>query len=662
MTERISAPGTYSGYSPHEFPEYSRATVHVPGAGGVLLAADIFRPGSDGTPTAEALPVVVMHYRPRPGGSPGAADAELQRRGCRLLLSHGYVIVWLQQRGRGASFGTQRGFVTPLNGEDVKQAMGWIERQPWCDGNIVMMGGSHGGLIQWVTATRRPKGLRAITPTVTTSDFYSVLYPNGVSALGGPGQPGAAPREGMRVEPTIIDAPVDDDPAPDYPLWQAAQREHAGMLDLPDEWLPHMWRDSMNPVLGYPPGLVDPPVNQAESIRAADLAIYQFAGWHDLSPAMQMADFRRYGGRILVGPWTHQIGAEPQPVEHLRFFDWLLKGIPNGVGDEPPVYYSRLDADGVVDWHFAAVWPLSSASMHSLFLADGPSGSVASVNDGILASDLPEAGGRSSYRTAFDIAAFDGRFLRLDRFWKGDMTRGVDERGLTFTAPPLVDDVEVTGHPAIELWVDTTATDGDLIAWLEDVDGDGKSRFVTDGQMRLSHRREMDCVPLTEMGLTYHPSAEADCSPVAPGEVVRVRFDLSPISYIFRSGHRIRLTLTAGESATYQQPPGVDPADPPVLSVHHGVGRPSRLDLPMANSARNGVDGMLKVDDPSFSYEGEATLYHGPDKLHFKCGDRWLVVGKDNETFVYAGAPLSIDVRRTSFTVIGTTLRFDGGA
>ena len=49
-------------------------------------------------------------------------------------------------------------------------------------------------------------------------------------------------------------------------------------------------------------------------------------------------------------------------------------------------------------------------------------------------------------------------------------------KGLAYTTAPLTSDLELTGHPVVHLWISSTATDGDFIVDLEDIDPQDKPR------------------------------------------------------------------------------------------------------------------------------------------------------------------------------------------
>jgi putative CocE/NonD family hydrolase len=553
------------------YPAVIKSSQYVSVGDGTRLALDIYRPAQSGTAVETPLPVVLLH-------SLGARSEArtLAAYGSDNLVRHGYVFAWLQPRGIGASFGRSGGFLTAQNGRDVRDVIAWLTSQPWSTGRIGMMGLSNLGFIQWLTAAQRPPGLVTIVPAVANPDFYFQLYPNGVSALVG------AP--GVATEPPI--QPVDEDSAPDHPLWNAAHRAHEGGLSLPDAWLINMMRDQINPALGYSPGLVDSPLPESfDAIRGAGIRIYQMAGWADASPGGQIIAQRGFGTKLIIGAWPHMLMAEDQGgpllrAEHLRWFDFTLKGIDNGIEKEPAVRYQTQNVRDGDGWHFAERFPPPEQKPTRLYFAAGPTKTVASVNDGRLSRTADAAGAADAYPVAFDITAFGGSFNRLKRSWNGDMTADVDRRALTYTGAPLAKDTEVTGFPVAHIWMSADAPDADLIVYLEEVGRDGRSHFVTDGAARASHRLLEQRAPWSEVPVPFHRSWSADRRLLAAGEPVEIDFALTPTSYLFRRGSRIRFTITGGEKNTYQPAAEIDPSRPLTLQVYRGGNHESHVDLP----------------------------------------------------------------------------------
>ena len=78
-------------------------------------------------------------------------------------------------------------------------------------------------------------------------------------------------------------------------------------------------------------------------------------------------------------------------MEHLRYFDYWLKGVNNGIMDEPPVFYNVLSAPTGNDWRFAWRWPLPNQKNVSFYLAQpqsSPDSSHPGVNNGTLSQTV----------------------------------------------------------------------------------------------------------------------------------------------------------------------------------------------------------------------------------------------------------------------------------
>jgi hypothetical protein len=229
----------------------------------------------------------------------------------------------------------------------------------------------------------------------------------------------------------------------------------------------------------------------------------------------------------------------------------------------------------------AAEWPLPGAKSQTLLLSGGKTGSTGSVNDGFL-RQKSAAGGADVL--SIDYTATSGTATRWDNavgggFGYPDMAPN-DRKGLTYTTPPLLSDLEVTGAPVVRLWASSTAKDADVFAYLEEVDAKGVSTYVTEGVLRAS-QRAVSPAPYDTMGLPYHRAFAEDARELVPGEPVELLFEMEPTSNVFDAGHRLRLTIQ-GADKDNARTPALAPA--PVLTVHRDEARPSAILLPVVGT------------------------------------------------------------------------------
>jgi predicted acyl esterase len=94
------------------------------------------------------------------------------------------------------------------------------------------------------------------------------------------------------------------------------------------------------------------------------------------------------------------------------------------------------------------------------------------------------------------------------------------------------------------------------------------------GQFRASHRA-LAKAPYDTMGLPWHSFTQDAARPLseAPSEVA---FEMLPLSYIFKAGHRIRLTLFFADSSS-----PATPGTAPRVTIVRSSTMPSSITLPV---------------------------------------------------------------------------------
>jgi uncharacterized protein len=583
---KVSRFGEYKGYSAPAYDSWVRTSEYLTMRDGVRIAIDVIRPARGGKPAEEKLPVIWSHNRYRRASvRNGKVESDADSPLYQAFLKYGYVLADADVRGSGASFGTWRGIFTPEETRDAYEITEWLASQPWCDGNVGMLGGSYLGITQLMAASTRPPHLKAIFPMVALFDLYGVAFHNGVmfddlirtwSDLT------------MELDKTPGVAPVD---GKDGEAWlKAALEEHAGNRRLIDIVMPLRFRDSRDEATGARLYYDWQPAGFIKEINEAGIPMYDWGGWFDSFTKDCILIFRNFTvpKKLVMGAWSHgprdeEIAREEFTLavtEALRWFDYWLKGVPNGIMDEPPVRYHLMKAPKQNEWRTAEVWPVPDAAAVPYYLGGGPSGSVASGNDGVLATGLPgKKTGLDEYHV--DYTTTTGKTSRWDNavgggFGYADMTEN-DRKGLTYTTPPLAEALNVTGHPVAHLWVSSTADEGDFFVYLEEVDPQGMSHYVSEGAIKASHRALSEPY-YDDLGLPFHRSYAEDARPLDPGRPVELVFDLQPTSNLFDAGNRLRITVT-GADADNATPASENP--PPTIKVYREKKRASYVSLPV---------------------------------------------------------------------------------
>jgi hypothetical protein len=472
-----------------------------------------------------------------------------------------------------------------VGAKEVNEILNWIAAQNWCNGNIGMYGDSFQAMIQFAAAAAGNPHLKAIFPTSSGFDTYSsVSYPGGIF-----NKTFASFFSWSTSFLEQVPTPVDSDK--DGLLLAKARKERSGSTlgKQSETWFRKFpFRDSVTSDgnrIWEGPGNLYPLLDR---INKSGIPVYMTAGWYDLfSGAHDM--FLWYTNltvpkHLLVRPADHSEVEKNQfdldyGAEAHRWFDYWLKGIDNGIMNEPPIYYYVMGASKKDAWRTSNQWPLANQKPTRFYFGEGKSGSVGSINDGFLRPEPPDhKDGVDAYTV--DYSTTSGKYsLWYAVNWPRNYPnmQPNDQKALTYTTPPLEADVELTGHPVAHLWLTTDAPDLDAFVYLEEMDGSGKSSYITEGNLRASHRK-LSRAPYNNLGLPFHSHYQSDLEPIPAGHPVELVFSLLPTSYRFPKGSRIRITVAFADADNFETPV-LDPA--PKLHLLRDKNYPSFVQLPV---------------------------------------------------------------------------------
>lgn len=467
-----------------------RRNVLVPLADGGELAADVMLP-----PDASPVPVLLGVTPYHKDGASGAGWMPPSE----YFAQHGYGSVHADIRGLGGSRGPVRAAFDAGDARDAAELIAWIAAQPWCDGTVGMWGISYGGFAALATAALNPPALKAAIPIVPATDAYDhLLYPGGCpNALNGEVLWGTQ-MLGLQLVP-----PLYRDPAGRWrEVWRERLEQHEPWL-LP--WMRHpdredpCWRDLAVPY---------------EQVRVPTFLI---GGWRDMFADGVPEVYGRLAGpkKLLMGPWMHGTpdAADDEPLDQLhemrRWWDRWLKGVDDGIGDEPPV---SAYVQGAARWRHEAAWPPEGVAPVAWWPAVGgralrePDAAASTV-----AYDVDPAVGTTSGTAEPTSSAFAGP---LDQ-------NPDDARALAFTSEPLEADVELIGSPRAHVRLAISgAPEAHLVVKLCDVAPDGGSRLITTGWLRIGD------APADERAYDVH---------------------LWATSYLVPTGHRLRIAIAGAD-------------------------------------------------------------------------------------------------------------------
>ena len=259
----------------------------------------------------------------------------------------------------------------------------------------------------------------------------------------------------------------------------------------------------------------------------------------------------------------------------LRWYDYHLKGIQNGLDREAPV---RIFVMGANKWRDEQEWPLTRARATRFYLhSDGFANTR--YGDGTLSTMAPanESVDRYRYDPRNPVPTYGGHGC-----CGGALTPAgpLDQQAtqsrpdvLVYTSSPLEQDMEVTGRPEVNLFFSTDAPDTDIFLTLSDVHPDGKAILITEGAVRARFRDSFDKPTL-----------------LTPNQVYEIKIPLWETSNLFKKGHRIRVHITSSNFPRFNRNlnSGKPPADEGETdirtasqAIYHGSRRASSIVLPV---------------------------------------------------------------------------------
>ena len=546
--------------------------VMIPMRDGTRLAANIYFPKTD-----EPLPALVVRTPYNKDRFSGYGEYYAPR---------GYVVVIQDIRGRYASEGK---FYNYLNdgyndNKDGYDTIEWAGTQSWCSGNVGTMGISHMCLVQYLTAPTRPPHLKAMMPGLCPADYYGEMRYSG-GAL-----------QGQTVQWEISNAAI-------VPSLSTPEKYRGWLSRSKREEWPDLLSLFAQPFMEWIQNAADGPYwwqfAPYRHYEEMDVPILHHGGWYDRYAMGIPRNFEgvskhgrtektRRSQKLFMGPWTH-MDRGPRKVGdwdfgpaaevdinalRLRWFDYWLKGIDNGIMDEPPV---SIFVMGENKWRFESEWPPASTRYTTYYFHNSSGEPVYSLNDGLLspeplAANQPPASYTHDPHDPLPTIGGDNYF---GQGGPADQ-REVDKRSLTFTTEPLTEDVEVTGHPTVVLYVSSTAADTDFTAMITDVHPDGTSIILRNNILRAKYRDSSDTPVLLE-----------------PGKIYRVEIKMAAFSNLFKKGHAIRVSIASSNFPKWIPNPGTGldfgkgtQSRSAQNTIYHDAEHPSHVVLPIIPRSR----------------------------------------------------------------------------
>tara|TARA_R110000751_G_scaffold62237_3_gene128545 strand:- start:1422 stop:3437 length:2016 start_codon:yes stop_codon:yes gene_type:complete len=478
---------------------------------GTRLSARLWRPEDD----SEQVPAILefLPYRKRDGTC--ARDALTHP----YFARHGYACARVDMRGNGDSEGIMEDEYSQQELDDAVEVIRHLAAQPWCNGNVGMMGISWGGFNSLQVAAMTPPELKAIITLCSTVDrFADDIHYKGGNLL----------NENLGWGATMWSY---SSRAPDPALRENWREMWLERLEaepfLPSLWLRHQRRDSY-----WEHGSV---CESYDTIKAKVLAV---GGWGDSYKNTVPQIVKNIpGSKGIVGPWVHKYPhfAVPEPrigflQEALRWWDRWLKGIDTGVEDDPDYRAYVMDGVRPATWYTdrPGRWVTQDGAVagRETMHEEPVMNRNFWLGDGVLSTDIDVADTtvQSPAHTGADAGEYCAIWLGPEM--PGDQRRD-DGLSATWTSSPLDSDMDILGAPAIEMMLRSDAPQAQIAVRLCHVHPDGASTRITYGVLNLSHR-----------------DSASDPSAMPVGEDQFVTLALDHVGYRVPKGHRLRVSIS----------------------------------------------------------------------------------------------------------------------
>ncbi len=576
-------------------PVQVRFGVRIPLRDDVYLNATLYLPGGQAAPSPSI--VTMTPYVSQTYHAQGV-----------YFASHDYPFLVVDVRGRGNSEGHFRPLIQ--ESEDGHDVVEWLARQPCCDGQVAMWGGSYAGYNQWMTATERPPHLTTIVPVASPylgADVWmrnNIAYPYLMRWL--------ILVWGRTSQDSIFWG--------DERFWNAKFREwfESGapfksldsLLGCPSmvfqEWISHPRMD------GYWDGYNPAPQDYA----GLELPILTITGIYDADQPGALEHYRehmRHGSHdarsrhyLVIGPWHHAGTRTPlrsfAGVEfgeaslvdlgalHRQWYAWTMQDGPRPEFLQKQVAYY---VTGAECWRYADTLDAVTADTRTLYLAS--TGRASQLFDsGVLTG---EGAGGPADAYSYDprdttLAALEadapGAVCLRPTFPTEDLTEEAlvyarEGRRLVYHSAPFAADTEVSGFFRLSAWISIDQPDTDFGITVYEIDGNGRSLLLTFDCMRARYReslREENLVRTTKpLRYDFH------------------RFTF--VSRLVRQGSRLRLVIGPLDSIHFQKnynsggivhEETVMDARPVMVKVFHDAMHPSALTIPLGGGVAEAVN------------------------------------------------------------------------
>jgi len=549
--------------------------VKIPMRDGIHLNATIYKPKkARKTPVIFTLtPYIADSYHPR----------------AAYFSQNGYAFALIDCRGRGNSEGQFDPFVQEANdGHDIVE---WLAKQPWCDGQVTMWGGSYAGFNQWMTLKEFPKHLKTIVPAA--SCYAGVDFPFFKNIFTSYDMQWTTFTSGTTGNMTLF-----GDPAFWIEKFQEMYQSHKPYSSLDkivgnettsfQTWIKHPAQDAY----------WDQMALTSKHYDKINMPILTITGHYDGDQPGAMEYYRNHMASkskskdrhyLVVGPWDHP-GTRTPNAEigglkfdsaclvdlnqlHKEWYDWTMKK-----GKKPTFLKKRVAyyVAGEEKWKYANTVESIAPKAQKLYL-----NSNGSANDVFHSGTLDEKPPKESPADTYTYDPLDKRNGELEREdisdYYTDQTKDLNlfGNGLIYHSAAFPKATEITGWVKLVAWMSLDVPDTDFSICLSEVLPNGKVIALSWDMLRARYRESLrkeklvvpgEVSPYTFEGFTFFSRR------IAKGSRLRVIIYCPNTIYLeknYNSGGVVADETSADAQTAH-------------VTLYHDADHPSYLEIPIA--------------------------------------------------------------------------------
>ncbi|MGD0026160.1 MAG: CocE/NonD family hydrolase, partial [Xanthobacteraceae bacterium] len=362
------------------YPVVVEKDVDVPMRDDARLKADVFRPDAP-----EKFPAI-LNLGPYQKDKPWIVPDTLEEAPNEWMnwetvnpqwwVPRGYAAVRVDGRGSGKSPGQCEPW-SLKEATDFYDAIEWAAAQPWCNGNVGLLGISYFAINQWFVANLKPPALKAIIPWEGFADLYrDALFHGGILSLF-------------------------------MPNWYVAHMLHH-LLGRASQQLPDGWQT--NTLYFWLHNSLDSGAFRGAQAQweKIDVPMFSVGNWSGMglhlrgnTEAFMRAATPHKKLRIHCGTHVHPFYSEDGRRDQIRFFDYWLKGIDNGVMDEARVKLAIRQGGDAFEWRGEHEWPLKRTRWTKLYLdVSQPAADKSEISGTLEVKNPPSLGSRTYAATS----------------------------------------------------------------------------------------------------------------------------------------------------------------------------------------------------------------------------------------------------------------------